>query len=140
MRPRRAASAPSEPAGLVGIAVLHQLDDGAVDLHERDAKEVVAAAGGVEGLGEDGVPLDRRLDVVDAVGHVGRGAEGPGHRRVGLEAQPLDVEGVGARVGHPDARRRDERLAVFRLVGDEADMVEPRPIDFSYAYRLHPCE
>ena len=55
----------------VGIAVLHQLDDGAVDLHERDAKEVVAAAGGVEGLGEDRVPLDRRPEVVDAVGDVG---------------------------------------------------------------------
>ena len=92
----------------------------------------------VEGLGEDVVSLDRRLDVVDAVGDVGLGAERPGHRRVGLEAQPLDVEGMGARAGHPDTRRGNERLAVLHLVGDEADMVEPRPVDFSDAYRLHP--
>src|SRR5437867_3856132 len=97
MRSVRAASGPSEPSVLVRVAVLHQLDDCTVDLHECDAQEVVAAPGRVEGLGENRMALDRGAEVVYAVRDVGRRAERTADRRVGLEAQPFDVATAGAR-------------------------------------------
>ncbi len=58
-----------------------------------------------------------------------RGAAGPSTVRVGLEAQVLDVERVGARVCHPHARGVDEHLAVVPLVRDDADVVEACALD-----------
>ena len=126
---------------------VHALEDLSLDVAEGELVTILGPSGcgkttllwaisGLHALTGGRIILDG-TEVVDAVGDVGRGTKQPGHGRVGLEAQPLDVERVRARARHPHARRGDERLAIFRLVGDEADVVEPRPIDVGDAYS-HP--
>src|SRR2546428_12842 len=70
-RARSGAWAPLEPALLVGVSVLHELDDGAVDLDEGHAQEVVAASGRIERVCEYRVTLERAREVVDPVRDVG---------------------------------------------------------------------
>ena len=72
---------------------------------------------------------DRRVDVGDAVGDMRIVAQRPGDGAVGLEAQVLDVEWVGARARDPHAGGVDEHLAVVPFVRDHADVVEARALD-----------
>ena len=81
-RPRRASSAPIRTIpSSSGLPYCMNSTTAPSTSTNATRKEVVAAAGGVERLGEDDVPLDRRPEVVDAVGDVRRGAERPGHGR-----------------------------------------------------------
>ena len=65
-----------------------------------------------------------RGEVVDAVGHVRIVAHGGGDGAVGLVAQELDVLGVMARVGDPDAACLDPILGRLLHCGGDADMIE----------------
>src|SRR5262245_53308672 len=64
--PRRRRE-PLEPALLVGIAILHELDHGTVDEGEGDAQEGRIGCR-VERLRQHLVTVDRTPNVVDAVG------------------------------------------------------------------------
>src|SRR5204863_163167 len=76
-----------KPALLVRVSVLHQLDDGAVDLDERDPQEAASGAGRIERLDEHGVALERTGEIVDPVGDVRLDAQRTGDGRVRLEAE-----------------------------------------------------
>ena len=88
----------------------------------------------VERLCEDVVPVDRGGDVLHAVGDVRLRPQRACDGAVRLEPEPLDVEGIRSRAGHPDPCRLDPALARLALVGDEANVVERGAVEL-----LHGC-
>src|SRR5207302_6546726 len=88
--PRRGSWAPllvaprgrrSEPSLLVGIGILHELDDHSLMVDEGDGNKAVSH---VKGLEEQSLAPDRIVDVRNPVGDVRLCAQRSRHRTVGL--------------------------------------------------------
>src|SRR5439155_9282520 len=111
---------------LVGVRVLHELDDCAVEIDERDGQEAVAD---VEGLGEDGVAFHSLVHVDDTISDVRLRPQRARDRAVRLEAEPFDVARVCPLARYPDPGRLYPALVWLPLLCDQADVVEGRSVE-----------